>query len=333
MEANGKAWEKISKSQTITRGIIQGENNSQMLFSLFINNLVSYIRFSKVILFADDVQIYIECDISAITNGIAIINNELTNIIQYGSDYGIKIHPSKTKAIIISSKHNLHRLKYDDLPRITIDNNKIEFVNEVRNLGYYLNRILSSETHIDTIRKKVYGSLNSIRPLKRLLPSAVKLQLVKTLIYPIIDYMDIIYHEFGVRVHGTLGDGDRLEKLLNCCIRYILNIKKQEHITPYRKQLNLLTLFERRMLHVASMIHKILNNNAPTYLQNIFTANQNNMRSTNKLLIQRPTTNHHMTSMYVGGPKLWNKIPNDIREINPNEKFVNAFREYLDNKK
>lgn len=141
----------MSKPQIIKRGIIQGENNSQTLFSLFINNLVTYIKVAKVILFADDVQIYIECDASAINEGIEIINGELENIVKYGIDYGIAINPSKTKAIIISSKRNLNKLKYENLPDIMIDGNKIEYVSEVRNLGYYMNRILSSETHIEVV--------------------------------------------------------------------------------------------------------------------------------------------------------------------------------------
>lgn len=54
-----KSGDKLSKPKTITRGIIQGENNSQLLFLIFINNLVKYIKKYKAILFADDVQIYI----------------------------------------------------------------------------------------------------------------------------------------------------------------------------------------------------------------------------------------------------------------------------------
>lgn len=177
-----KSEDGVSHPQTIKRGIIQGENNSQMLFSLFINNLVSYIKFTKIILFADDVQIYVECDVSAIKEGIQIINNELVNVVKYGTDYGIEINPSKTKAVIISSKNNLHKLNYENLDEIFVNGDQIEYANEGRNLGYYLNRTLSSETHIDIVRKKVYGSLNSIRPLKNLLPHEIKLQLIKTLV-------------------------------------------------------------------------------------------------------------------------------------------------------
>lgn len=179
-------------------------------YKAIINNLISYLKNAKVILFADDVQIYLECEVSAINDGIEIINGELVQIIQYGKDYGIEINPTKTKAIILSTKNNLHKLKYADLSDIVVDANKIEYVSEVRNLGYYLNRTLGNDMHINIVHRKVYGSLSSIRPLRNLWPPEIKLQFVKPLIYPIIDYMDVVYDEFGV--HGTRGGSDSLEQ-------------------------------------------------------------------------------------------------------------------------
>lgn len=319
-----------SKPIAITRGIIQGENNSQMLFSLFINNLVTYIKHTKVILFADDVQLYMECDVLAINGGIEIINKEMKNVIDYCKDYGIKINTLKTKAIILSSKNNLKKLSYDTLTDIVIDSNKIEYVSEVRNLGYQLNRTLTSDAQISTIHKKVYASLGSIGPLKSILPSEIKSQLVKTLILPIIDYMDIVYHDFDA--HGTKGKSEKLERLQNTCIRYILNVKRRDHITPHRKVLNMLTLFNRRQMHVLNMTHKIINNEAPEYLNDIVTINNNNIRYNNKLLIRLTQNNFHKTSMYVGAPKLWNELPGTIRNIIRNESFLSEIRDFLENK-
>lgn len=195
------------------------------------------------------------------------------------------------------------------MPDIIINNTKIEYVNEVKNLGYQLNRTNTSDNHIIAIRKKVFGALNSVRPLKNILPSNVKLILVKSLILPLFDYMDIIYHNYGV--HGTRGDSDKLEQMLNICVRFVLNIKRYEHITPHREELCLLKLYDRRTLHVACMIHKILNDEAPPYLKNILIINAGNTRSKNKLIVQKPINNNHKTSLFIGGPSLWNSLPNN----------------------
>lgn len=48
---------EFSPPKTITRGIIQGENSSQLLFSIFMNNITIYIKNCQVLLYADDVQL------------------------------------------------------------------------------------------------------------------------------------------------------------------------------------------------------------------------------------------------------------------------------------
>lgn len=53
-------------------------------------------------MFADDVQIYIECDIVEIEHGIQKINEDLRSVARFCSEYGIDFNCSKTKAIIVS---------------------------------------------------------------------------------------------------------------------------------------------------------------------------------------------------------------------------------------
>ena len=108
--------------------------------------------------------------------------------------------------------------------------------------------------------------------------------------------MDVIYHNYGV--YGTNGNDEKLEKLQNICIRCILNVNRRDHITPHRDYLGLLKLFERRTLHIANIINKILTEVAPPYLKNLLTINSNNTRSQNKLIIKKPNTNFQKTSLY-----------------------------------
>lgn len=317
----------VSNPKTIRRGIIQGENSSTILFTIFINNLVKYIRECKAILFADDVQIYIESDIEDVNENIERINNDLRNIERFTGDYGIDINPEKTKAIIISSANNKNKLKYDELPGIRINGSEIEYVDSVRNLGYQMNRTMTGADHVGAIQKKVYGALNSVYPLKEILPSEIKLQLYKTLILPIFDYMDIIYHDFGV--HGTNGMSDKLERLQNIAIRFISKVKRREHITPYRNDLNLMRLFDRRTLHVVGQINRILIGEAPPYLGDIIALNTNYTRGSDKLIIKKPRNNFHKTSFGIGAPIEWNKLPNEIRSIKDNDEFKSEIISYF----
>lgn len=74
-------------------------------------------------------------------------------------------------------------------------------------------------------------------PLKNILPPGVKLQMYKSLVLPIFDYMDIIYHNYDI--HGSISKSDKLERLQNMCIRVISNVNRRDHITPHRDTLHL----------------------------------------------------------------------------------------------
>lgn len=188
---------------------------------------------------------------------------------------------------------------------------------------------MTNNDHISVIQKKVFGALNTVHPLKLILPREIKLQLFKTLILPIFDYMDIIYHDYGI--HGTNNLSDRLEKLQNIAIRFISNVKRREHITAYRKELNLLKLFDRRTLHVACQINKMINNNAPQYLQSIIKINRNNTRSNNKLIVNMPKNNFQKSSFNIGAPIVWNRLPNEIRTIKESDNFKKEINDYYFN--
>lgn len=259
------------------------------------------------------------------------MNAELGNVQQFCNDFGMDINPSKSEAIIISSSRHSSKIQYSELPPIMINGRVIEYTDSVRSLGYVLNRTLTSDTHINQLQQKAYGALGSLRPLKNILSSNVKTQLVKTMIFPIFDYMDIIYHGFGI--HGTNRSSDKLERTFNTCIRYnILNLPRREHITEHRNNLNFLTMYDRRTLHVALMIYKIINGGAPEYLDNIVTRNTNNTRSNDKLIIHKAINNMHKTSLRISGSTMWNSFPDDIRNSASIKIFTSNLENYLSGK-
>lgn len=89
---------------------------------------------------------------------------------------------------------------------------------------------------------------------------------------------------------------------------------------------------DRRMLHAALMIYRILNGEAPTYLNSTININKNNTRSINKLIINKAMNNLHKTSLRISGATMWNMIPDDIRSSGSIKTFSTNFEKYLLNK-
>jgi ribulose bisphosphate carboxylase small subunit len=315
-------WDgQISSSEEINIGVFQGEGNSQTLFSLFINHLSTYIQRCTLKQFADDTCIMIESNVSEadIVNAIQAINSDLANVNDFSEKFRLKINPQKSKAIIVSSKNNKCKIKYEVLPHIQINQEIIEYVDIIKYLGFNFNRDFQHKTHINTITKKVYYALSQLQHLKYTMPTYIKLNLVKALILPLFDYMDIIYHEN--EAHGSAINTAHLQKLFNNAIRFVYNLKYNEHITPYIYEAGLLPLHERRETHIASMIHRIINNKAPPYLERLLTINNNNTRSCNKLIVHKPNNNQHKKSFKMAAPMIWNRMDEAIR----NQKTIKSF--------
>jgi hypothetical protein len=59
---------------------------------------------------------------------------------------------------------------------------------------------------------------------------------------------------------------NRLQVAQNRCIRYIYNIKKWDHVTPFYKKLELLKINDYHNLHILYLVHRILCGFATPYL-------------------------------------------------------------------
>ena len=70
--------------------------------------------------------------------------------------------------------------------------------------------------------------------LKNIIPQPLKKYLVQSLLFPLFDYADSVYQDL------TDESAYKLQKVQNSCVRFICNILKYDHISPYYNNLSLL---------------------------------------------------------------------------------------------
>jgi hypothetical protein len=322
---------QFSENEQINIGVFQGEGNSQLLFSLYINQLVTYIKHCILRQFADDTCISITCKVNEndIERAIQLINEDLQNVSKFSDAFKIKINPIKSSALIISSKYNRNKINYEKLSPIIINNEIIKYSENVKYLGYHIDREFSPTTHVNSIAKKINYVMSQLYAIKHSVPIQIKLNIFKSLVLPNFDYLDVIYHEYNS--HGSGINEKQLQKLFNCGIRFIYNLNYDEHVTPYIIQSNLLPLKERREIHIALMSYKIINNLTPSYLNNLLSINENNLRSNKKLLVQKPRNNLHKKSFAISVPQIWNRISEETRNLKSLQIFKNDLeKSYLE---
>lgn len=81
------------------------------------------------------------------------------------------------------------------------------------------------------LKKSFFYTLCQLSPPKKILPEHTKLQLFKTLILPILNYICIVHHCFNARGAGILNN--HLQKQFNAGIRFVYILKASDHIKLY----------------------------------------------------------------------------------------------------
>ena len=116
---------------------------------------------------------------------------------------------------------------------------------------------------------------------------------------------------------STIWDGCSQDtfKKLNALHRRAVKQINSCQITPTDeklKKLNILPLRKQLDLNKTMLIHRIYNNQTPTYLTEIITKASNRYNS-KKLIVPHPKLDLFKTSLSFSGSILWNNLPNDLK--------------------
>ena len=300
--------EKNSSWANNPLGVPQGSILGPLLYSLYTFAITSVIRFCKYHLYADDLQIYVSCKPCDLAITVAKINEDILRLQDWSKLHGLKINANKTQCIIVGPTGNIN-LK--TTPKISVMGEEIPYVKKVKNLGIIIDDTLSFTPQVSAICQKVFLTLHHLYKFKANTPTETRLKLVKTLVMPLFDYCDFLYCDL---------DADnlyRLQKSQNSAVRYILDVKRREHITPHYVKLGLLKIRERHELHSLVITYKILQGYAPAYLSDLFTV-MGDVRArpsrAHPLYLQAPRVGKDVPSkcFTVWGYRLWNNIPNTL---------------------
>ena len=109
---------EMSEFCEATSGVTQGSPPDPISLLILINYLPSRLRFCKFsyILFADDLQLFIQCPPNLIASAIAHMNEDAQYVTDWAQEYGLTLNTSKTKAIIFESDENLAYIESLPLP-------------------------------------------------------------------------------------------------------------------------------------------------------------------------------------------------------------------------
>ena len=317
-----------SSWQNVLNGVPQGSVLGPLLFTVLVSDLRDAIKRGRYHMYADDTQLYYTCKCEDANITIDDINSDLSRISKYSKINCLRLNAEKSTFVIIGSRHNLKKLKDIQLNDIKIENKTIEREYEVKNLGIIFDEELNWTRHVNLCTATAYGKLKNVYRFKNFLSEKTKLKIVETYVLSQFNYGDLILQNLTDQL------SKKMQKIQNRCMRFTFGLRKYDHVSALIKKKNILNMQNRRLLHSLTLMFRIKNLKAPSYLCNRISnhAETHNHFTRNRLNINPPFARSKVRNMsyFIHISKKYNLIS---KKIMVNNISLNTFkikcREYL----
>lgn len=296
---------EYSTNAIITCGVPQGSILGPLLFLLYINDLVNCSKLLKFIMFADDTNLFYSH--KNLNDLVDIVNQELIRVSLWLKVNKLSLNIKKTHFIIFHFKQK----KITSPVLIHIDDNILEQVKTTKFLGVIINENLTWSDHVEVITNKCSKNLGIIRKISRSVPNEILLTLYNTLIYPYLNYCNIVWSSQPTTVLHKLF---RLQKK---AVRIMTYSHWNAHTLPLFHRLKLLTVYDINKLQTSCFTYSAIHFLLPSAFAHYFLLNslihEHNTRASSNLHSLSRSTNLRSYSTRINAPTIWNTLPSDLK--------------------
>ena len=273
------------------------------LFLIYINDITENID-SEIKLFADDTSLFITIDKNEkdITEQL---NRDLEKISHWAKTWLVSFNPIKTKSLFVTLK------KPRNHPDLLFDGHLLETVESHKHLGITFNSTLSWKHHIENIASVANKKVSLLTRLKHILDRKTLLIMYTSFVRPSLEYANVLWN------NCTDGESDQLESIQRRAVRIITGGIIRSPTNLLYEEIGIETLKKRREKNIVLFFHKIIHNNAPSYLlefKPIPNPHRVNLRSANNLTTPRCRLVKYQESFLPQAINSWNKLNNSLKE-------------------
>ncbi len=320
----------LSNDFNLDCGVPQGSCLGPILFVLYISSLYDVIsrHLPDVHGYADDHQLYISFKPGLDTQYISISAMEacITDVRSWMLINRLMINDSKTEVMLIGTRQQLEKVTVEG---VKVGNVTITPVSCVKNLGVHQDQNLKMDKHVAVICSKSFYQLYKLRKIRRFLTPDATQTLVHAFITSNLDYCNALF--YGMPQYLT----DKLQRVQNAAARVVMLIPKFDHISGVMCDLHWLPVKYRIQFKILLLTFKCRFGLAPRYLQDMIFDYQppRSTRSSNvTFLLKVPRTKRKTLgtrSFRYYAPKLWNKLPLELRASADVESFKSMLKTHL----
>ncbi len=197
-------------------------------------------------------------------------------------------------------------------------NRELERVTTYKQLGLYLDQTLNWETHINYTIHKTHKIIHMLKLIRYKIDFKTSEKLYKGLIASIIDYCSMFY------INATQKNIKRITRLIYHCALIVVKGTRFISENKLLKELGWNNFQDRTTYLAITMFAKIKLTQTPKIIYNKFFLDLpfNIGRNVGKLKIIFSKKNKFYNSYYLKMIRLWNMLPNIVRQINSYPEFL-----------
>ena len=312
-----KLGNNCSSYLDIACGVPQGSVLGPKLFILYINDICKVSKLLKLVLFADDTNIFCSGDDLAVL--LKDLTEEMIKLKNWFNYNKLSLNLTKTKIMLFGNG------KRDVQIKIEIDKVEIERVYEIKFLGVMIDDAISWKPHIKHVLNKLSKSIAVINKAKLALDQKPLHTLYCALVLPYLMYCVEVW---GNNYKTSLGPITILQKR---AIRVIHKVGYLDNTHPLFLQSKIMKFTDIVKLQTAQVLYKAKNKKLPCNIQKLFNVRQLCYNLRGKLNFDRfkIRTTRKSFCISICGVKQWNSLNVELKQCLSMMQFKRRYKQMV----